>query len=245
MKVLIVDDETPARQQLRRALSVHPDVQVAGEAVNGVDALERIEELHPDVVFLDIEMPGLNGIEVASNLARPPLIVFVTAYDEYAVKAFEAHATDYLLKPLDEGRLSHTLDRLRTHLAERQQPDLQKLLASLLPRTQPLRIAARKGKRIVLLGAADIFYVTTEDKLVFVVTADARYLVDRTVADLETVLEPHGFFRISRSEIVNITHTTELIPWFNGTWRVKMSNGTELDVSRERARRLKELVGAV
>jgi len=243
MRVLIVDDEAPARQQLARALAAHPEVSVCGEAVNGLQALERIDELQPDVVFLDIEMPGLNGIEVALNLSRPPLIVFITAYDEYAVKAFEAHATDYLLKPLDEARLGQTMARLRGQLSSREQPDIQKLLTSLLPRTQPLRIAARRGKRIVLLGAADILYITTEDKLVFVVTADARSLVDRTVADLEATLEPHGFFRISRSEVVNIAHAAELIPWFNGTWRVRLSNGAELDVSRERARKLKALVG--
>ena len=244
MRILIVDDEAPARQQLARALSRHADVQIAGEATNGLQALEQVEELRPDVVFLDIEMPGLNGIEVASNLAHPPLIVFVTAYDEYAVKAFETHATDYLLKPLEEARLHQTLDRLRSQLTSRQQPDVRELIAALLPRTLPTRIAARKGKRIVLLGTSDMLYVTTEDKLVFIVTAEGRFLVDRTVSDLETTLEAHGFFRISRSEIANIAHAAELIPWFNGTWRLKMSNGTELDVSRERARKLKELVGA-
>lgn len=239
MKALVVDDELPARQQLIRALGEYQDVQVVGEAVNGTHALEQADALHPDVVFLDIEMPGLTGLEVAANLPSGVHIVFVTAYNDYAVKAFETHATDYLLKPLDESRLARTVDRLRS---PRPAPDLRELLSSL--RTQPSRLAVKKGKRIVLLSPKDILYFTSEDRLVFAVTADGKHLLDRTIADLETLLGADGFFRISRSELANLERITELIPWFSGTWRVRMDNGTELDVSRERARRLKELVGA-
>lgn len=245
MRVLIADDEPLARDQLRRAIAAFPDVTVAAEAANGVEALERIDEHRPDAVFLDIEMPGLNGLEVAEQISQPPLVVFVTAYDEYAVKAFETHAVDYLLKPLDSTRLAKAVERLRQRLQSPDPPPMHELLATLrreraLP---PLRLAAQKAKRIVLVSPKDTLYVTTDDRLVFLVTNEGRLLIERNVGDLEALLEPEGFFRISRGEIANLAHVTELFPWFSGTWRVKMSNGVELDVSRERSRRLKELVG--
>lgn len=246
MRILIVDDEAPAREQLKRALAAEADVIVVGEAANGVEALERIEDLTPDAVFLDIEMPGLTGLEVAEQLGKPPLVVFVTAYDEYAVKAFETHAVDYLLKPLDTIRLAKALDRLREHMAAKTAPAVSELLSSMRRARGmgPLRLAARKARRIVLVSPKDTLYVTTEDKLVFLVTVEGRYLIDRTVGELEALLEGEGFFRISRSELANLAHVTELMPWFSGTWRVKLTSGVELDVSRERSRKLKELVGA-
>ncbi len=246
MRVVIVDDEALAREQLKRALASWADVVVVGEAANGIQALERIEELTPDAVFLDIEMPGLNGLEVAEQLGKPPLVVFVTAYDEFAVKAFETYAVDYVLKPLDGQRLAKAVGRLRELLECRTAPPVHEMLASMRDerRLGPRRLAARKGKRIVLVSPKDVLYVTTEDKLVFLVTSEGRHLIERTVAELELLLESEGFFRISRSELANLVHVQELMPWFSGTWRVKLVNGVELDVSRERARRLKELVGA-
>jgi len=248
IRALVVDDEAPARDHLARLLSVHADIQIIGQAVNGFDALEKIGELHPDVVFLDIEMPGFNGFEVIENLPEPPVIVFATAYDEFAVRAFEANALDYLLKPIQPPRVAQCLDRLRVSLAgrgERPAESLGKLLTEVGPKLigTRTRIAARKGKRIVVLPLSEVTHISLEDKLAFVHTEKDRFLTDRTIGELEQTLEPSGYFRISRGELVNLDAVRELLPWFSGTYKVKLSSGAELDVSRERARELKHLMG--
>ena len=245
IRALVVDDEDLARLSLITALAPEQDVQVVGEASNGVEALERIAAHEPDVVFLDIEMPGLNGFEVLDNLQAAPLIVFVTAYDEYAVRAFEANASDYLLKPIQPARVAQAVERVRVALARGTEPNaemLRKLVAE-LRRGAPRKIAAKKGKRIVLLGLKEVTHAAIEDKLVFLHTADGRFLTDKSIGDLETLLESGGFFRISRGDLVNLEYVREIVPWFSGTYKVRLSTGTELDVSRDRGRRLKELMG--
>jgi two-component system, LytTR family, response regulator len=241
IRAVIADDEPPARAQMRRLLSETGEVEVLAEAANGLEALELVAQHHPDAVFLDIEMPGLNGLEVAANLQGQPQVVFVTAYDEYAVKAFESNAVDYLLKPVQPERVRRTIERLR------QAP--QQTLQSLLDRLRRERVgsfsklAARRGKRIVLVPYAQILFAQIEDKLVFVHTAQDKLLVDRTIGELEGMLEPAGFFRISRADLVNLAHVTEIVPWFSDTYRVKLQSGEELDVSRERGRLLKDRMG--
>lgn len=244
--VLLADDEDLARQSLRTALARYSGLEIVGEAANGVEALQQIEDLRPDAVFLDIEMPGMNGLDVVRNLAAPPhiLFFFFTAYDHYAVAAFEANAIDYLLKPLDPARLDRSVSRLREAIAA-SPPDagqLRRMLESLRPAI-PQKIAGRRGKRIVVLNPKEVLRAGIEDKLVFLYTAGERFLTDRTVAELESLLGPAGFFRISRSELVNLEHVRELVPWFSGTARVRLTNGQELDVSRERARELRSAMG--
>lgn len=245
IKALIVDDEDLARLNLVRLLRTEPDITVLGEASNGLEALERITALAPDVVFLDIEMPGLNGLDVLANLTAPPLIVFATAQDDYAVRAFEASAVDYLLKPIQADRVSQTIGRVRAAL-ENQRPAYANTIRHLLTTLRghagrPLsKLAVRKGKRILLLSPREILHASIEDKLVFVHTQQDRFLSDRSVSELEQLLSDSGFFRISRGDLVNLEHVSELLPWFSGTWRVKMSTGVELDVSRDRARDLKK-----
>jgi DNA-binding LytR/AlgR family response regulator len=245
LRALIVDDEDLARSALRRLLVEAGDVEIVGEASNGVEALESIAELKPDVVLLDIEMPGFDGFEVVQQLENPPVIVFVTAYDEYAVRAFEANAIDYLLKPVRPERLERALRRVRERLGA---PDAAKVLdvrEVARERGGPLqRIAARRGKRIVIVPVRDIIRVEIEDKLVFAVTANDRLLIEKTITELEAMLEPAGFLRISRGELVNLETVKELLPWFSGTWRVKLVNGEERDVSRDRAKQLREAMGA-
>ena len=241
IRAVIADDEPPARAQMRRLLGETGEVEVLAEAANGLEALELIAQHHPDVVFLDIEMPGLNGLEVAANLQGQPQVVFVTAYDEYAVQAFESNAVDYLLKPVQPERVQKTIERLR----HAPQQALQGLLDTLRRErgSSFSKLAARKGKRIVLVPYTQILYARIEDKLVFVHTAQDKLLVDRTIGELETMLEPAGFFRISRADLVNLAHVTEIIPWFSGTYKVKLQSGEELDVSRERGRLLKDRMG--
>ena len=240
IRTLLVDDEELARNVLRRALANMADIEIIGEASNGVEALEMIAELKPALVLLDIEMPGFNGFEIVQQLqGDPPAVVFITAYDEYAVRAFEANAIDYLLKPVRQERLERALDRVRRGTQRKTAvSDVSK------ERSGPLRrLAARRGKRIVIVSLRDVIRVEIEDKLVFACTATERLLVEKTIGELETMLAPSGFLRISRGELVNLESVRELIPWFSGTWRVKLANNEERDVSRDRARQLKEAMG--
>lgn len=242
IRALVVDDEDLARIALRRVLEPERDIEIVGEAANGLEAIEKIGELRPDLVLLDIEMPGFDGFEVVQQLNDPPAIVFVTAYDEYAVRAFEANAIDYLLKPVQPERLARALERVRQRMRSSEHGGRVKEVAR--ERSGPVRrIAARRGKRIVIVPLREVIRVEIEDKLVFAVTAHDRLLVEKTISELEAILEPSGFLRISRGELVNLEMVKELVPWFSGTWRVKLANGEERDVSRERARQLKEAMG--
>jgi two-component system LytT family response regulator len=244
LRALIVDDEDLARSALRRMLAETGGVEVAGEASNGPEAMEAIAELKPDVVLLDIEMPGFDGFEVVQQLENPPAIVFVTAYDEYAVRAFEANAIDYLLKPVRPERLERALGRVRERLGAPDAAKIRDVRAVARERGGPLqRIAARRGKRIVIVPVRDIIRIEIEDRLVFAVTATDRLLIEKTITELEAMLEPAGFLRISRGELVNLETVKELLPWFSGTWRVKLANGEERDVSRDRAKQLREAIG--
>jgi two-component system LytT family response regulator len=251
IRTLLVDDEELARSALRRALNAAPEFEgfeIVGEAANGVEALEAIEEHRPDLVFLDIEMPGFGGFEVIQQLSNVPAIVFVTAYDEYAVRAFEANALDYLLKPVQPDRLQRALGRIRQRFAarsaERSREQDARIAEIVAHRSGPLkRLAARRGKRIVIVLLREIVRIEIEDKLVFACTAKERLSLEKSLGELETMLQPVGFLRISRSELVNLEMVRELAPYFSGTWRVKLANGEERDVSRERAKQLKEAMG--
>lgn len=241
MRTLIVDDEPWARHALVHALRGLPDLELVGEAANGRDALEQIEELRPDLVFLDIEMPGMSGLEVLAQASFQPLVIFATAYSEYAIQAFEAEAIDYLLKPLQPERLLEAVARARKRFSQADNASLKPFLQRALPLR---KVAARKAKRIVLVPREDILFVAVEDGLVFLHTASERLLVERTLAELESLLEGAEFFRVSRATLVNLEAVREMFPWLSaGTWRVKLVNGVELDVSRERARLLKQRVG--
>jgi two-component system LytT family response regulator len=249
IRTLLVDDEELARSTMRRALGAFPHIEIVGEAGNGMEAIETITALRPDLVLLDIEMPGFNGFEVVQQLIDLPMIVFVTAYDEYAVRAFEANAVDYLLKPVQPGRLEKTLTRVRERLhapgMERNSAEGNKgVMEMARQRGGPLRrIAARRGKRIAIVPLRDVNRIEIDDKLVFACTAGERLLLEKTIGELETLLEPSGFLRISRGELVNLEKVNELMPWFSGTWRVRLANGEERDVSRERAKQLKQAMG--
>lgn len=245
IRTLVVDDEELARVHLIRILRSEPDVEVIGEAANGLEALEAIRELSPGLVFLDIEMPGMNGIEVVKNLAQPPPIVFATAYDAFAVKAFEANALDYLLKPVQAQRVRQTLARLKQSTGSENRDAMREVL-SLMDRDRPVtltKLAVYRGKRIILLGLQEVLHITIEDKLVFVHTDKERFLIERTVSEAEELLAGSDFRRISRGTLVNMEHVRELVPWFSGTYKVKLVNGVELDVSRDRARQLTQAMG--
>jgi DNA-binding LytR/AlgR family response regulator len=249
IRALLVDDEELARQELGDLLSHEPDITIIGEVANGLEAVEAIPALKPDLLFLDIEMPGLNGFEVINSLQTIPPVVFATAYDQYAIQAFEVNAIDYLLKPITATRLQRTLARARETQGSdntlQQQAALHHLMTELRRNRSSYisRLAVQKGRRIVLVRLRDIIYIEIDAKLVFVCTAAGRFVVNKTISELEQSLVHEGFFRINRSTIVNLDFLDEIIPWFSATCILKLSNGLELPLSRERVACLKEVVG--
>lgn len=248
IETLLVDDEELARRELLDILSAEPDITVVGEAINGLQAVELIEHLKPQLVFLDIEMPGLNGFEVVNSLSYLPVIIFATAYDQYAIQAFEMNAVDYLMKPVTPGRVQMSLSRVRQirQAGEASHAEALHNLVATVRRgnsSYVSRVAVHKGPRIVLVSLRDITSICVEDKLVFVHTSGGRYLINRTISELEQALGDEGFFRTSRSAIINLEYLVEIIPWFSGTCKLKLVDGSELPLSRERVPRLKEMVG--
>jgi len=249
MRTLIVDDEAPARDRLRRMLTNIETVEIIGEAEDGVRAVEMIEELTPDLVLLDIQMPGLNGFEVIETLEDPPPVIFVTAYDEYAIRAFEINALDYLLKPFNRERLEKAIGRAQESAEEQGQGAV--LVDRLGPFMQSLaaqghhirRLAVRAGDRIRVLEAEAADWIGIEREKVVVHAGDQAYLVRRTLAELESRLDPECFFRAHRSAIVNLSRVKEVIPWFKGSHKLKLTTGAEVELSRARARALRRVLG--
>jgi two-component system LytT family response regulator len=245
MRTLIVDDEAPARERLKRYLATLEGVEVIGEARDGVQAVEMIEAQSPDLVLLDIQMPGLDGFGVVEALEDPPAIIFVTAYDQYAIRAFEVHALDYLLKPFSRERLAKAIHRAQAALAEGQ--DLSAQLGSLLEGLAAqgrylTRLAVRDRDCIRVLDADGIHWIGIEDDQVMVHVGDQGYPIRRTLAELEARLDPAHFFRAHRSAIVNLDRVQEIIPWFKGGHILRLTTGAEIDLSRAQARALRKIL---
>jgi two-component system LytT family response regulator/two-component system response regulator LytT len=248
LRVLVADDEQLARDELCFLLASVPDVEIVGQASNGKQAVELARELSPDLLFLDIQMPGLDGFQVVRELMADddlPQIVFVTAYDQYAIKAFEVNAIDYLLKPVDKTRLRQAVGRAvkRKREGEPIEAHLERLLGALEWGPRPKRVVVKVGERFMLVDAADIVYASVEDGVVTLVTDQVTGTSNlRTLEELSAVLDPGTFWRVHRGYIVNLERIQEVIPWFNRTIQLKMADraGTEIPVSRSQTRRLKE-----
>ena len=238
MRALIVDDEAPARAKLRRLLASEPDVTIVGEAANGREAIDLIGRVRPEVVFLDVQMPLLDGFGVidAVGVEAMPCVVFVTAYDEHALRAFEVQALDYLLKPFAPERLQAVVGRLRRELARGAPEDVAPKLAALLQATTPQRylqrILVQREGRAVLVPVAHIDRLEAERNDVRLHTRGAVHVVRGTLAELADRLDPASFLRINRSTIVRLDTIKELQPWFHGDYRVILHDGTELMWSR-------------
>jgi two-component system, LytTR family, response regulator len=233
MKILIVDDEAPARERLRRMLEAIGDLEVMGEAFDGPSALEAIKLQRPDVVFLDIEMPGCSGTEVAACLPSPaPKVVFCTAYEQYAAEAFDLKAVDYLLKPVKKERLAESVDRLR-------QPK-QAITPKLPP---PTRFVAREGERYLVIPSKDVVAFTSEDGVTKLLTATKGFFVDPTLNDLEERLGEEQYFRVSRAAILKLEEVKEVHPMPGGSGLAKLRDGSEFEVSRRRFTSLLEHLG--
>jgi two-component system, LytTR family, response regulator LytT len=234
LKALVVDDEAPARSELRYLLGECGGVEVVGEAGNAVEALQLIKAIPYDVIFLDIQMPGLTGVqlaEVLAGLSRPPAIIFATAHSEHAVKAFEVRATDYLVKPVELDRLKQALARL--------QP------VSEQPPARIERIPVEKAGKKLLVNVEDILYVMAKDDYSYLYTSADRYLSTISLAQLEVKLEPVGFFRIHRRYLVNLSRVKEVVPMYGGTLLLTLSDeaSTQIPVSRRRVPALKKALG--
>ena len=240
IRVLLVDDEQPARERLRQLLAAHPDVEIAGEAEDGVQAAERIAELSPDVVFLDIQMPGASGLDVAASLGQPrPFVIFCTAFDQYAVDAFELSATDYLLKPVNRARLSAALDRVRQKPSPR---DQERGLDASTRREglTPTRFLARRGARFRVVPRAEVVAFTFDEGVTRLLTATEQLSMQPTLAALGRRLDERHFCQISRTVIVHLDGVREARPFPDGTGEVLLANGRTVTVARRRWKILME-----
>lgn len=255
IRTILVDDESLARQRVRRMLSAMAEVELVGEAENGVEAVKMIDELRPDLVLLDVQMPGLDGFEVLESLEDLPLVVFITAYDEYAIRAFDVNALDYLLKPFSAERLRHAIERASEQLTLSPMESSESQVGRFADRLTPLmrdlaaagryltRMAVKDGERIRVLDVEMIEWIDIQQERVVAHTEGGDYTVRRTITDLESRLDPATFFRAHRSAIVNLNRVMEIMPWFQGSHRLKLYSGAEVDLSRSRARDLRRKLG--
>jgi len=244
MRALIVDDERLARKELTSLLAEHPNVEIIGEAANADEATEKIAELDPDLVFLDIEMPGKNGFELLESLDRVPRVVFITAYDEFAIKAFEFNALDYLLKPVEPQRLKEAVGKLEVEFSKDSKEEAE---------------AEPQSKKKKMLGAEDQVFVKDGDKCWFVSLAtirlfesDGNYIkvyfdkykpmIHKSLNALDDRLDDRSFFRASRKHIINLNWVESIESWFNGGLMVKLRGGEQIEVSRRQAAKFKEMM---
>jgi two-component system LytT family response regulator len=251
IRTLIVDDEPLARRRIRRMLAHDPEVAIVGDCSNGRDAIAAIKSESPDLIFLDVQMPEVDGFDVlaSTEAKRPPLVIFVTAYDQYALRAFEVAAVDYLVKPFERRRVEGALDRAKSRLASGRDSELNQqtlaLLAELKAQSSHVeRLVIKAGGRAFFLKTDEIDWIEAEGKYVRLHVGKESYLLREAIGSMETQLDPKKFPRIHRSTIVNIERVRELQPWFHNEYRVILKDGTELMLSRSCRKRLGELLGS-
>ena len=259
LRTVVVDDETLARDELCYLLSQQGELEVVGQAADGIQALALVEDLSPDLVFLDVQMPGVGGLEVARRLAEDgpaPEIVFVTAYDQYALDAFAVSAVDYLLKPVDPARLEQAVQRARKRIeSERRSTEPTELSNAAVERivqhvtqrqARRERLAIKAGERLLLVAAEEMIYASVVDDTITVVTGQLTGTSNyRTLDELHTHLDAAVFWRVHRSHLVNINKIKEIVPWFSRNYilRMKDAKATEIPVSRSQTKRLREYLG--
>jgi two-component system LytT family response regulator len=251
-KVLIIDDERLSRQRIRRLLSLDPDCEITGECPNGADAVRVLKHEPVDILFLDVQMPEMDGFEVVRAIAESqPLVIFTSAYDEYALRAFEVHAFDYLLKPFDRRRFREALQRAKSHLAQQRSGLADGRLAALMEnlvggKRLPDRVAVRNNGRVLFLRIDEIDWIEASDNYVCLHCGRETHLLRETMSEVESRLDPARFLRVHRSAIVNLDRIRELQPWFRGDYRVILQDGTELTLTRTHREKLESrmLLGA-
>ena len=251
IRTLIVDDEPLARRKIRRMLARDPEVEILADCSNGREATAAIGAHKPDLVFLDVQMPEIDGFDVLESITplRMPFVIFVTAYDQYALRAFEVSAVDYLVKPFDRRRFEMALQRAKSRLANERGSDLNQQTLALLEELKARsshteRLVIKAGGRAFFLKTDEIDWIEAEGKYVRLHVGKESYLVREAIGSMESQLDPKKFPRIHRSTIVNIDRVRELQPWFHNEYRVILKDGTELMLSRSCRKRLGELLGS-
>lgn len=247
--MLIADDEGPARSKMKRLLGKFEDLEVIHAAENGLEALEQIDKLKPDIVFLDIEMPGLNGIEVAAQMQEKdmPYLVFATAYNEHAIKAFELNAIDYLLKPFNEERLASTLEKIRENM-DRDRAGQKKAVEELdrpevdikVPFSNKIPIPT--FDRYILIDYDEVVCIEVEDRNTILYTADKSYTLNQTLDYFEKKLPSNKFLRANRSSLIGLQHVKEFVIWFGNRFKIVLTNGKDVISSREKSRMIKQVL---
>jgi len=237
-----VDDEELARGFLREMLGSHADIQVAAECPNGFEAVKAIGETHPDLLFLDVQMPKLDGFEVLELIDPGPVVIFVTAYDQYAMRAFDAHAVDYLLKPFGRERFELALERARSRLGERR-PPLDLAPSARPPGERPQRIVVKDGPRVHVIPIDKLDYAEAQDDYVALHSGGKSYLKQQPIASLESLLDPARFVRVHRSTIVNLERVARIEPYGKESRVAILADGVRLPVSRSGYARLLEAMG--
>ncbi|HWY09399.1 MAG TPA: LytTR family DNA-binding domain-containing protein [Candidatus Acidoferrales bacterium] len=254
INTIIVDDEKPAREELAFLLKAFPEISLIGQGKNGLEAVNLIKEHNPDLVFLDVQMPGLDGFGVLKKLVerklKVPHVVFATAFDHYAVQAFDVNAVDYVLKPFDKARLSKAITKAKreieahTSTTERLEQLVSQLSAPKTSSTQPSKILIRSQQRMLLVDAEDLIFASIEGGLISVTAKDLEGSSNyRTLEELHATLDSDSFWRPHRSFLVNIHHIKEVVPWFKSSFMLKMNDkkSSEIPVSRQQTKRLREL----
>jgi DNA-binding LytR/AlgR family response regulator len=248
LRTLIVDDEPVARQILRDELGAFPDVEIAGEAANGHAALSEIVRLRPDLVFLDLEMPVLGGFDVIRQLPEGvlPIVIIVTAYDQHAIRAFEAGALDYLLKPVSQERLVKALDRARSLRGKSR--EVAESLAQMTEAPEPAgaprgrKVVGRTGSEYYLLNIDDVLAFQAEREIVWILTAGRRYMATQTLRTVDERLHGSSFQRVHRNALVNVNHVRKMSPLSSQRWLLTLSNGVEFIVSKRQARTVRQML---
>jgi two-component system LytT family response regulator len=243
LRALIVDDEDLARQLLREYAEAAGEIEIVSECGNGFDAVKAITELKPDLVFLDVQMPKLDGFEVLELVDPPPAVIFVTAYDQYAMRAFDEHAVDYLLKPFPLDRFLKALDRARTRLGTSMPPSTQLAAAARPPDRQLERIVVKDGAKVHIIPVDKLDYVLAQDDYIALYSNKKNYLKQQTISDIEKQLDPVRFARIHRSYIVNLERILRIELYTKDSRIAILQDGTQIPVSRSGLARLKKALG--
>jgi two-component system, LytTR family, response regulator len=242
IRAVVVDDEDLARQVVRELLAEHADIEIAAECANGFEAVKAVTELKPDLLFLDIQMPKLDGFEVLELIGTEMAIIFATAYDQHALRAFEVHAVDYLLKPFGGERFNQALARARQRLGGKLPPASELKAATRAPGEYAERIVVRDGTRVHIIPITKLDYVEAQDDYAALASEGKKHLKQQTISGIESSLDPERFFRIHRSYIVNLERVTKIEPYGKDTHVAILSDGTRLPVSRNGYGRLRAVL---
>jgi two-component system LytT family response regulator len=243
LRVAIVDDEELARGLLREMLGAHPEIEIAAECANGFEAVKAIAETRPELLFLDIQMPKLDGFEVLELIDPGPVVVFVTAYDQYAIRAFDAQAADYLLKPFGAERFERALERAKSRLGERRAAPRELAAVARPPEQRPERVVVKDGTRVHVIPLEKLDYVEAQDDYVALHSLGKTYLKQQAIAAVEAALDPAKFVRIHRSAIVNLERVARIEPYGKESRVAILADGSRLPVSRAGYARLLEAMG--